>query len=322
MNISSLTLPLQYHPSMDILDSTKLHTYMSCPRQFFYEYVLGWRSARPNNHLHFGKAVHLALEHILINGYTTTSVIESLDLFNNEYRSAFPESTDSIFSPKTPSRFFDMMIQYVGKYKDDLLKYKVYKTEIGGTIHLSPTHIMAYKMDTILQDQQTGQYCSLEHKTKGGNYIGQDYFTDFKLSVQVGTYTHVLNSIFPPEEVSGIIINCMCFKKTKAPEFLLERQLIGLSNNQMYNWMHNTMDWIDLIHRDFAELEQTSPGSLRMNCFSLNGRSCTNWGRVCQYHDLCMSWNNPLQHLDHLPVDMQVEFWNPLEEDLREVITL
>lgn len=322
MNISEFNLPIPYHPSLDILDSTKLHAYMSCPRMFFYEYVLGWRPSRPNNHLHFGKAVHLAMEHIILHGYRTEAVIRALELFNDEYRSAFPESTDVLFTPKTPGRFFDLLIQYLRTYPDDLTRYKVYKTEIGGTIALSPTHRLAYKMDTILQDTHTGMYCSLEHKTKGGNYIGQDYATDFELSVQVGTYTHVLNSIFPPAEVSGIIINCLCFKKTKNPEFLLQRFPISLSNEQMYGWLENTKHWMDMIERDFLELESTSINKPRMNCFPLNGRSCTNWGRVCTYHDLCMSWQNPIQHQDRMPVDLMVDFWNPLEEDLREVITL
>ena len=34
-------LPIPYHPSMEILDSTKIKTYQQCPRLFFYEYALG-----------------------------------------------------------------------------------------------------------------------------------------------------------------------------------------------------------------------------------------------------------------------------------------
>ena len=322
MNISSLTLPLPYHPSMDILDSTKIQNYQDCPRQFFYEYILGWRNGRPNNHLHFGKAVHLAMEHIILHGYRVDAVVEALDIFNSEYRMAFPEATDSIFTPKIPGRFFDMLLLYLRTYADDLSRYEVYKTEFGGTVHLSPSHLLAFKMDTILRDRESGLYCSLEHKTKGGNYIPDSYYQEHAMGIQCGTYTHVLNTLFPPVEVSGIIINCMCFKKTKSPDFLLQRFPIHLSNSQMYTWLENTKRWMDLIHAEFLSLSNSSDSDPIMTCFPLNGRSCTNWGRTCYYIDLCQNWLNPLQHLHQIPVDMMVEHWNPLEEPLRETLAL
>lgn len=322
MNISDLQLPVPYHPSLDILDSTKVQSYQSCPRQFFYEYVLGWRPSRPSNHLVFGKAVHLAMEHIILHGYRVKAVMEALELFNNEYRMIFSEATDILFTPKTPARFFDLLILYLKKYSDDLNRYKVYKTEFGGTVQLSDTHTLAFKMDTILQDQETGQYCSLEHKTKGGNYISDSYSYEHLMGIQCGTYTHVLNCIFPPEEVSGIIINCLCFKKTKQPDYILERFPIHMSNSKMLLWLENTKHWMDLIEADYISLSSMSDSTEVMKCFPQNGRSCSNWGRLCPYIDMCNSWLNPTQHLNRMPLDMQVEFWNPLEEDLREIMKL
>lgn len=320
--VSNLNLPLPYHPSHDVLDSTKIQNYQDCPRQFFYEYILGWRPARPNNHLHFGKAVHLALEHIILHGYRVEAVKDALEIFNDEYRAAFPESTDELFTPKTPGRFFDLLILYLRKYSDDLERYQVYKTEFGGTVHLSPTHKLAFKMDTILYDVERKLYCSLEHKTKGGNYISSNYAIEHSMGIQCGTYTHVLNTLFPPTDVAGIIINCLCFKKTKKPDYILERFPINLSNSQMYLWLEHTKAWMDAIEADWQALAETPPSASMMACFKRNGRSCCNWGRTCSYIDLCNSWENPLQHLDKIPADMHVEFWNPLEEELREVLTL
>lgn len=317
-------LPIPSNPSHSIQDSTKIQAYQDCPRMYFYEYVLGWRLAKPNNHLHFGSAVHEAMEHIILHGYNTSSVMEAMEKFDTYYREEFPKSTDPIFSPKTPPRFFDMLILYLRTYHDDLERYQVYKTEFGGTLNLSesPHHRMAYKMDTILRDRTTGLYCSLEHKTKGGNYISDSYQYDFMLSIQLGTYTHVLNCLFPPEEVSGVIINCMCFKKTKKPDYILRRFPIPLTNDNMFNWLENTKSWLDKIHNDFDKLSTTTESDPRMNCFPLNGRSCTNWGRICAYHDLCTTWINPVQHQDQIPVDMEINFWNPLDEKLTEQVNV
>lgn len=316
-------LPIPHHPSQEVLDSTKLQGYQDCPRRFFYEYLLGWRNARPNNHLHFGKAVHLAFEHIIREGYTGDSVIKALEIFNTEYRGAFPPETDPIFTPKTPDRFFDLLIEYLKKYADDPLRYEVYKTEFGGTISLSPTHELAFKMDTILFDRETQLYTSLEHKTKGSNYISDNYPIEHEMGIQCGTYTHVLNCLFPPEEVGGVIINCLCFKKTKKPEFILQRFPIMLSNNQMNIWLENTIAWMDRIYLDLIRLSETKESADVMTAFPCNGRNCTNYNSTCPYILMCRNWANPLQHLHQMPVDCVVDLWNPLlEEGLREILTL
>jgi len=75
---------------------------MDCARQYFFEYVLGWRSTAPNNHLVFGSAWHAAIEHILQKGYG--AVDEAVFIFMNTYREELPPDTDELYSPKTPSR--------------------------------------------------------------------------------------------------------------------------------------------------------------------------------------------------------------------------
>ena len=314
--------PIPYHPSWEIQDSTKIQCYQSCPRMYFFEYVLGWRSSYPNNHLWFGACVHDSLEHIILNGYRVQSIIEAMEMFKVKYRSVFPESTDAVFMPKTPDRFFEMLILYIKEYSNDLDRYEVYKTEIGGTVPLSERHRIAFKMDTILYDRKKQKYCSLEHKTKGGNYIGDTYRYDFMLGTQVGTYTHVLNTFFPRDEVSEVIINCLCFKKTKQPGYIFARFPIPLSDPQMYVWLENTKMWLDAIEEDYLKLMNMDGSEDTMPCFKMNTRSCTNWSRVCTYHDLCTSWENPVAHKMMMPADMDISFWNPLEEELRETFEL
>lgn len=315
------TLPVPMHPTHSILDSTKIKAYMECPRQFFYEYVLGWRSIRPNNHLVFGKALHIALEHLLLNNYSPTVALEAYELFLSTYREVFPKETDEIYLPKTPERFLYLLKQYIHEYSDDLQKYEVYKTELGGTIFLSPDHEVVWKMDSILYKKQTGLYSSLEHKSTQSNFIPKSYALDFAMGPQVGTYTHVLNSLLNPTDVDCVEINCLCFKRTKEPSFILERFPIHMSDTQMYVWLENMKSIIDEIYNDYNNLSLASPSDPSLKPFRCNGLSCSNWGRVCQYNDLCTSWPNPLQHLHQRPISMGIDFWNPLEEELREVYT-
>jgi len=325
MNLTTLNLPVPFHPSQEVLDSTKLKAFQECPRRFFYEYVLGWRSSHPNNHLYFGQCLHKAMEHLILNGYRTQSVMNALELFNSEYRLIFSPETDEIFSPKTPGRFFDMLIRYITKeYPDDPERYTVYKTEFGGTVQLSDSHLdkLAFKMDTVLLDNLTQKYCSLEHKSTAANFISDNYLYNFMLSTQIGTYTHVLNCLVPPEDVTGIIINCLCFKKTKSSDFILKRLPIQLSNSQMYVWLETTKRLLRFIYSEYEHLSASTDSQDILTCFPINSTSCTNWGRVCTYVQLCLGWQNPLQHIQRMPTDLEVSFWNPLEEDLRETLTL
>jgi len=90
----------------------------------------------------------------------------------------------------------------------------------------------------------------------------------------------------------------------------------------MFQWLESTRHWMDMVERDFIELQTTDDTKVCMHCFPINSRACSNWGRTCQYHPLCTSWLNPIAHQHQMPIDMMIDFWNPLEEDLREVITL
>jgi len=82
----------------DIIDSSKLSTFMECPRKYFYEYVLGWRPSMPNVHLTFGTAWHAAVERLLIEGYSQEHVEEAKFIFLQYYRRDLPEEADRIIS--------------------------------------------------------------------------------------------------------------------------------------------------------------------------------------------------------------------------------
>ena len=87
---------IQPHSSWNIIDSTKLNAFLECPRSYFYEYILGWRSEAPNLHLEFGKAWHLAMEHLILHGYDETSIKDAYLKFHEHYRSHFPELLDAL----------------------------------------------------------------------------------------------------------------------------------------------------------------------------------------------------------------------------------
>jgi len=284
---------------------------------YFYEYVLGWRPEKPSNHPYFGQAVHLAKEHLLIHGYNAESMSNAYIKFNDYYRKEFPPETDPLHEPKTPARYMDMILEYIQTYGSDEQQYKVHYTEIGGKISLDGIHTLSFKMDSILEDNwNEGAIESMDHKTKKG-LLSDWWKMEFPLSVQMGTYHHVLYCLYPPERVRGMRINGLGFKTTKANLFDLQRIPIYKDIEQMQLWQTNTIDWLDRLQMDFEWLsEKDTINSPIMHSFPLNPRSCTKY-LGCKYHDFCLAWLNPLQRADQPPIGFKEEFWNPLELDLR-----
>ena len=91
--LTDLDYPVPKHDSWNVLDSTKIQSFMDCPRGFFFSYILGWRKEEPSIHLIFGSAWHDAMEHLANNGYGKASVEEAYEKFCATYGEYYPCNT-------------------------------------------------------------------------------------------------------------------------------------------------------------------------------------------------------------------------------------
>jgi hypothetical protein len=302
---------------------------MSCPRSFFYNYVLGWEKISTRNDLWFGVSWHLIMEHFLEHGTKQESIAPAYKRFLNKYRQKFPPETDDAMEVKTPANALLAAGQYVSIYEDD--SFEVLHTEVAGSVTVDRDTEMYFKIDGICRDER-GVFI-LEHKTtKSFNY---KYADQWRLKTQVGVYTHALYSFFPSEEVYGLVINATAFKspprfkKNGEPyansgtgnEFM--RIPIRKDPKSMQVWLQTTQWWISQLKHDFEELSASSPSDEIMSCFPMNTENCTKYFG-CPYHPYCIAWNNPLQNIDRLPMDFEVRFWDPREkeETAKEVVRL
>jgi CRISPR/Cas system-associated exonuclease Cas4 (RecB family) len=308
-------------PTWKVNDPTKITEFIRCPRRYFYEYVLGWRPETPSNHLVFGSAVHEALEHLLLNGYTDNEIIRAHEKFLTYYRGYFPPETDEIFVPKTPDNFFIVLAAYAKKYFQDLENFEVLYTEIAGEVALSNDHVAYFRMDSILRNLLNSKIFSLEHKTGSSGY---NWESQWDLSTQVGMYTHVLYCLYEPEVVEGIRINGLLFFKVKKgweqlaralplsvkPPFELRRYAAFKSNDQMQVWLWNTLYYLDQIRWNFDLLKDCRERDDVMMAFPMRPVACGDYGG-CPWHDFCLAWANPLQRAWEPPPGYKVEHWDP-----------
>ena len=318
--LSTMESPVPPHETWGQLDTSKVMEYMRCPRSFFYRYILGWRTEGRYNDLEFGQAIHDALEHILLNLPPSPDVIrEAYDNhFLPTYRRVWGPGTDPLFHPKTPEMALKLLIKYCIHYRRDAYDLEVLMTEIGGSVPISSEDSLTFRMDTICRDR-SGKVFSLEHKTKGGpfNRMWDDQWT---LSPQVGTYTHVLYSLFHPDTVKGVMINGISITKAKEPTISFKRVSCWRTPRAMQQWLSNILEWVASIKRDFLLLSESTEGQDTLLAFKQNPTSCTSF-MGCTYSDFCATWSNPLRNWDPPPEGIRVEFWNPLSLPTKHLVS-
>lgn len=302
------------HPTWQIHDATKIQSYMDCPRSYFYEFILGWRPDSPNIHLEFGSAWHLAMEHLIINGYGDVSILEAYLKLTNYYRQFFSEVMDETYHPKNPGMALLGLQRYALEYVND--KFTPLYTEIAGSVTLTDKYTLSFKIDSIL-DTPDG-IKSREHKT--GSQLSRPWMDQWLLKMQTGVYNHVLYCLFPRERVWGVEINGAIFSKK---EVKFQRVPARRTVEGMENWYWNTIWWLDDITADIERLKQCDPTDTIMRCFKMNTENCTKYFG-CRYHDFCSVWGNPLSRCSEVPTGFKVEYWNPKaeEEDAKTVFRI
>lgn len=321
------------------MDSSKLQTAMECPRRFFYEHVLNWRREGENVHLGFGTAWHEGME-VLADyrmspdaepGYPADILIEAIGRFTDSYREHFPDvEGDPDRQPKTIENGQRAFVMYAQHYHLD--SFKVHRSEIGGTVLVSPTRYMYFKIDAICEDEN-GVWI-LEHKTTGARGFTRQWNLQWKLRPQLGTYIHALYCLYDFDTVFGAIINGV--KMTNPPRMKRDGTPYANSSDieftrlpltkqmgQLDTWRATVNFWYDIIEQQLEKLQQETADQPTMESFPMNPTACMNYGG-CPFHDFCCAWPNPLKRCQVVQPGFVQDVWDPKVETskVREVVEL
>ena len=168
-----------------------------------------------------------------------------------------------------------------------------------------------FKMDSIIE--RDGYVITREHKT--GSVMNRQWADRWKLSLQVGTYIHVLNCMFSQDKVMGAEINGAFFKKggrgsDGEVEFL--RVPVRKTPEMMEDWLFTVGHYISDIEREIDRLMHVSEAYTVMPAFPKNTTACTDYFG-CPYMDFCIAWSNPLRDADEPPLGFVQKWWNPTE---------
>jgi hypothetical protein len=303
--------PIPYHDTWDIIDSSKLTTYLTCPRKFFFNYVLGWDSVFPNKHLIFGKAIHKAFEYILIQPRPTTETIqEAYEIFMGEYRKEFTAEDDEYNKPKTPEYVFPLLVKYCQEYESEWETEEVLHTEVAGIVPVSEENFLNFRIDLVRKGER-GIYC-MDHKTTG--YINETWMGQWELAIQVFVYIHFLYSHYPVEDVYGMIINGIGLSKRKNVDLNainLQRVKVRKTMKQLDDGLKQVSYYLDRLKEDYRKLSEAKDTGNSLQCFYRNPEACTKYFKLCKYHAICTSCTNPLQIAEEVPHGFTTKFWDP-----------
>ena len=302
------------HETWNLLDSSKLQTYMRCPRRYFYRYILGWRPEGDSFHLLFGRAWHKAMEYLMSLGKPMRQVSGAdlhgaFDAFYSVYGQLQTGSTEE-HGGKTVEAAMQALADYIHRHKDD--NFQVLMVEASGEVPITMDTWMTFRLDTVVRDDR-GIFV-LEHKTTSRNT--RQWRDQWLLSVQVGLYTHVLYSLYEPDDVYGVVINGAVFRKTGI-DFV--RVPVRQTPSTMNVWWTTVRGWVAQLRLDMEALDNAKPEDDVLLPFRMNTTACTDFGG-CPYADLCAAWPNPLRVSDEPPIGFIVDWWDPraVEEESKE----
>lgn len=285
---------------LKVQDSTKIKCYMECPRKYFFEYVLHWRSGKPNKHLEFGIAWHLAKEALLLG----SSVEESYALFLNHYRLHYAPQMDLDMRPKDPGTALIALEDWAQTYKHWLKHITIMYTEVSGQTPLFAGNVLTWKIDAIIEDERG--IWALDHKT--ASVLSSSWIANWALDIQMKTYIHALVSVYG-NVVSGAIIDGTILQKSGVKQ---QQVKVMHTDRQMNQWFWNTNRMLAHLENDFVELSECDVEDEVLMAFPQNPQSCSKWG-LCQYHTYCSAWSNPSAH--ECPSEFTINPWNPLARE-------
>jgi hypothetical protein len=226
------------------------------------------------------------------------------------------------------------LLTYTDHYRNDLNEFEVHRltptseklTECAGSVYISDEHLLYFRMDAILKDKQSGLLFPQEHKTGSSTYM---WVEQWDLAMQIYTYLYVMYCMFNAEDVKGIQINGVIFKKTKdndktdqrdgiARHFDFLRPMIYKAPHQLEAWMVRTAYHMDMMRYNFDLLAQEDPNDKVMRAFPMVTTSCTKY-LGCPYKDFCMSFDNPMKAArDYgVPLGWTKKFWDPTIGEIR-----
>lgn len=282
---------------LPVLDNSAVNTFASCPRQFYYQYVLHFQKPI-SAALHFGRVWHKMLD----TWYTTGGdQIKAVNAGAAEWG-----MIEFAGDHRTLPRALEAFSKYVKQFGNRAEHESTYGFVQGApmveiAIELQwPEIPLPYvgKIDRIVVTQGDEIYIN-DHKTT--SRMEQSFFRGFEMASQMLGYTR-LGTMMLGQPVAGVMVNAYNVTPTgKSDRF--ERQYVALPEERVNHWAEVTLP--AQMHAIIRAHESDD--------WQQNHSACSGKYGLCHYFDVCAMPKRRRQ--SYLELNFEVREWNPLATD-------
>jgi hypothetical protein len=320
---------MTYFPFPTTVDASMRSTFASCPRQFFFNYVMRRTTPGTSIHLTFGGAMARALEVFRLQFYQENEPFKrALDAGLQAGIAHWAQEQtpfDTGESPKTITslvtatenyfKFFDPHTDYVTPFVYGDGKRAV---EFTFAIPLRAEDGFPLHPETGLPILYSGRFDMLGQTKSGANFIVDDkttsqlgmHFTkSMRLRSQFTGYTWACKQFGIPTQ--GILIRASCIKKTGIDYQEITETRPNHVVDQWYAQLKMNLWFMVGMWKNYNELLlNTRKGETDLTAWEANlDDSCGSYGG-CQYMDACLS-PKPIETVQAFFVP---NTWDPLHK--------
>lgn len=301
------------------IDYSSLSTYMSCPREFLFQYIMHLRSQGKSIHLVFGSCWHYGLEstYNLLKEDPSISVMDaticSIKSFNALWDldgAPIWKNEDLIF-PKSPGHAANMYKAYWERFLKLDKKREIIAVEAPFAIDLSmhekglPRYIG--RIDLILSDSSGIEI--IDHKTAKAIYKTTPQ--TFEMSFQTDGYLTAGRMFY--DKIPSITYRIALCQKSKIdfPPITINKRSAAIEHflSNLVYYVKDILHNLELLDQD--KIDCTNRTDILSSFPRKPGYACTTFASTCAYYDLCRLRNNPLAWCDKAPQGFQYNEWDP-----------
>lgn len=303
------------------IDYSSLSTYMNCPREFLFQYVMHLRGSGTSIHLVFGSCWHYGLEstyNLLKEDNTITvmdATINSIKAFNALWKldgePNFPN--EDIIFPKSPGHaanmykaYWEQFLALDAKEREIIAVEAAFALDVSDKDEVMPNYIG--RMDLILSDGEKG-ISIIDHKTAKAMYKTTPQ--SFEQSFQTDGYLTAGRVFY--DKIPSITYRLALCQKSK---IAFENLVVNKRASAIEHFLANLVHYMKEIKHNLDLLEQDKVDCTKrtdiLKSFPRNpGYACTSFFTTCAYYDLCNTRNNPLFWMDRAPQYFIFREWDP-----------
>jgi len=307
------------------IDYSSLSSYLDCPREFFFKYILHLRSSVSNLDLVFGSCWHYGMEEAY-NALQQDREVDHQELtdiavkaFNSMWKvEGEPHFNAEIAFPKSPARAADMYSKFFAtqNYLPDDMEVLGVEAPVSislGTLGGKTLPNYIGKLDLALGNDD--ELLVVDHKT--AKFVNDITFAGYESSYQTDGYITAGSMYY--NKLPSIRYSVALCQKTKIDfsAYDVRRPPAAIDRFISELILH-----VNRIHADLDLYEVESSGKSASNRNYIqqsfprtSGYACTKYFRKCAYYDICHMRNNAMMWKDHPPQGYVIDEWLPEEVD-------